>query len=166
MNKTITTLETINVVAWANQLPKEKMDAIPLKIKYAIKKLVAKLEPDAKAFEEFRNQEIEKIREKYFTDDKCDHKTETVMDDNGDPVVDENGVEETRELLVVKDEYMNDYQDEIQILNEKLNEILMEKNTYEYNSCDIEAMVQNLPDDSPLEWDDVNMLDALFTEEA
>jgi hypothetical protein len=159
-------METLNVVVWANQLSKEKMDAIPLKVKYALKKIVSKLDPDAKAFEEFRNQEFERIRNKYFTDEKSYKKTETVMDENDEPVVDENGIEQTREILVVKDEFLNDYQDEIKLLNEKLNEILLEKNTYEYNKCDIEDMVNNLPDDTPLEWDDINLLDALFTEEA
>ena len=166
MNKTITTMETLNVVAWANQLSKEKTDAIPLKVKYALKKIVAKLDPDAKAFEEFRNQELERIRDKYFTDEKSYKKTETVMDENDEPVKDENGVEQTREMLVIKDEYLHDYQDEIQMLNEKLNEILVDKNIYEYNSCNIEDMVNSLPDNTPLEWTDIDILDALFTEEA
>ena len=164
MKKELTTLETLNIVAWANQLTKEKMDVIPLKIKYALKKVITKLDPDVKAFEEFRNGEFDRIRNKYFNDEKSERKMETITDENDDPIFDENGAEQTREVLVIKDEYLHDYQDEIQILNEKLNEILIERNTYEYNTCDIEDMVNNLPDDTPLEWTDIEILDELFTE--
>lgn len=166
MKKTYTNLEVLNIIAWFNQLPKEKADAIPIKIKYALKKVINKIEPDAKQFEEFREQETMRIKDKYFTDEQCNRVAQTIVDKDGNPVVDENGVEQTEEVLVIKDEFKDALQDEIDTLNEKITEILQEKNDYEYNGADVASMVDNLPDDTPLEWDDINIIDGLLSEEA
>ena len=49
-------------------------------------------------------------------------------------------------------------------VEEKLNEIANEKNTYEYNSVDIGEMVAELPNNTPLNAEDLDILDEIFTE--
>ena len=77
--------------------------------------------------------------------------------------IDENGAEVTHAVRKVKDEYMPEYSKEVEVINNKLNELLMEKNTYTFEGADINGMVENLPDDGgALDFEDINMLDAIL----
>ena len=161
---TLNNLEVLNVIAWYNQLNKDKLDAIPMKIRFNLKKFMAVIANDAKSFEEFRDAELKKIQDKFGTDEKSYEREEVVKGDDGEPILDENGNEQTRTIRKVKDEYFSEYEDDVNKCNEKLAEILNEKNTYKINSYDIDSMVDNLPDDTPLEFDDINILDAIFSD--
>lgn len=164
MKRELYLIEAANVVAWANQLTKEKLNKIDFKVRWALKKAVAKLVPDVQEYEKFRDEEFGKIKEVYFDDEHSIEYTEPKLDDDGNEVKDAEGNVETQQMKKVKDEYMAEYQAKIDELNGKINEILVEKNTYEYNSADIDAFVEGLDDLAPLEFADIEMLDALLSE--
>ena len=61
MKKEFQLIEVLNLVNYFNNLPVEKKNALPLKVHYAFKKFIDKITPDAKRFEEFRDEELKKI---------------------------------------------------------------------------------------------------------
>lgn len=64
----------------------------------------------------------------------------------------------------VKDEYLDAYQVAISALNANLEDIVKEKHDYEYKGADIDALVESLPDDTALTFEDLNMLDIILGE--
>ena len=161
---TITMLETVNIVAWYNQLGANKLGELEFKIRWALKKAINKLLPDAQEFEKMRDEEIKHLQEDWFTDEKSDEYMETVVDENGENVLDDQGNVQTRPMRKIKDKYADDYQKAIDELNGKLNEVLMERNTYEFNSADVDGFVDKLGDPEYLTFEDVEILDALLSD--
>jgi len=49
-------------------------------------------------------------------------------------------------------------------LNANLEEITKEKHEYEYKGVDIDALVESLPNDTALTFEDLNMLDIILGE--
>lgn len=166
MKKELFLIEAINITSFYENMPEEKKNALPLKVYYGLKKVVSKLQPDVRQFEEVRDEEVKKIRDIYFSEEKSEETVIPKTDENGEPVLDENGNQLTDTGRKVKDEYVDEYKIAMDTLNEKLQEIAMEKNTYEYNWVDIGEMVENLPDDTPLTRGDIDILDAIFDETA
>ena len=164
MKKEFYLLEMVQLVGMWNSLTEEKRNAIPFKVYYQMKRAIAKLLPDVNQYEETRNEELRKIQEKYANDERSEEYTEDVVDENGNPVLDENGNQKTESGRRVKKEWIGAYQKEIGILDNKLREILSEKYSFEYNTCNIEKIVNDLPDDSPLESSDIDLIDALLSE--
>lgn len=166
MKKDLYVIEALNVVNWYRQLTTEKLNKLDFKIRWSLKKAVAKLTPDAAEFEKMRDEEVKQLQEKWFSsDEKSEVANVPVLDDNGNEVKDEEGIVQTQEVRKVKEEFMDEYQSEVHELQDKLNEILYsEKNTYEYNSADVDTFVQNLEDPSPLDFSDLELLDALLTD--
>lgn len=163
--RTLFLIEAINVCGWANQLSEEKLNKIDFKIRWALKKTIAKLLPDVQEFEKMREEEFKKIQLKYAGDDKSIETIENVKDEKGNDVLDENGNIKTNTLRKVKPEFLEEYNAEIASLNTKLNEVLMEKNTYEFATADVDAFVNSLDDLAPLEFSDLEMLQAILGED-
>ena len=161
---TITNLEGLNIMAWNSQLNEAKLDDIPIKLRFYIKKLITKIAPDIQEFEKFRDEELKKLQDEYGTDEKSYEIEEKVLGEDGKPVLDEEGKETFQTNRKVKEEYLEEYQKKVNTLNEKLVEILSEKNSYECNAYDVDAFVDGLADDTTLTFDDINMLDAIFSE--
>lgn len=164
MKKELYTIETINITKWFNELPQDKKDALPLKVHYYLKKAVNVMADDVKSFEELRDNEMQKIRDIYFSEEKSDECDVPKNDDNGEPLKDADGKIITEKGRKIKPEYEESYKDAIEALDEKLKEILFEKNTYEYKKADVGEMIENMPDDSPLKNTDIDIIDAIFDE--
>lgn len=164
MNKTFNTLEALNIVGFNNQLTEEKNAAMGLKIRWALKNAIAIILPDAQKFEEFRDAEIQKIRDEYFGDEKSEEITRQKKDENGEPILDKDGKEVEETVRQIKDEFIDAYQITMSKLQQELNDILMEKHEYEYKGINIDAFVESLPDDTVLTFEDVNMIDAILGE--
>ena len=164
MNKTFNTLEVLNIVGFNNQLTEEKNAAMGIKIRWALKNALKTLIPDAQQFEEFREAELQKIRDEFFNDEKSEELTRKKLDDDGNPVLDEEGNEVEETVRQIKNEYVDNYQVAISKLQQELDDILREKHEYEYKGVDINALVETLPNDTALTFEDVNMLDLILGE--
>ena len=157
MNKKLNTLEVVNIVSYVNNvMTEEQINAIPTKVKWYLKKNMDKIRPTAKKFEDFRADEVAILQKEFFTDEKSTEYTETQKDGNG--------VEHEVPMRKVKDEYMDDYKEAVNKLNVKLQEILDEENEFNLSTIDFDAFVESLPDDSPIDFDCLNILS--FMEEA
>lgn len=165
MKKELTVLNAINCVTFYNQVLSgdNSLDALPLKIKWALKRAVEKMAPDVTAFEELREKEITKVRDIYFDEEHSFKKVMPKLDDSGNPVIDNEGNPVEEEVLQVKDEYIDEYKEAITKLNEKLTEITTEKNTYEYNGINMDDYIDSI-DDSKISFEAINMIDAILGE--
>ena len=61
------------------------------------------------------------------------------------------------EIRKVNDEYMEEYENKVQELNGKLQELLAEKNEYEISTVDMDAFVNGLTEDTALEFNDIEI---------
>lgn len=163
-NLTISNLEVLNIVAWYSQLSDKKQSELPMKLRFYLKKFITKISEDAKEFEVFRDQEVKNLQNKYSSDEKSHEEASPVLDNDGNPVVEDDGTNKTEMIRKVNDEFIEEYQLDVQNLNSKISELLNDKNTYEVTTYDIEKMVEGLPDDTALEFEDINILDAIFTD--
>lgn len=153
------TAETVNIYAWYMEFMKsDRVNALPVKIRYALKKALMKIEPDAKAWIEFNEAEGKNFREKWFDEEHSDVTEIPRVDEAGNPVVNEDGVQETDEGRKIKDEYMEEFQAAQKELQNKLNELLLERNIYEIGTVDFDEFIENLADDSVIKWEDIEMM--------
>lgn len=151
IKKSFSNLEVINIVAFVNKvMTDEQKNALPTKFKWYLKKNMDKLAPIAAKFEEFRDGEVQTLQSKYFTEEKSEEIMETQKDENGE--------EHEVPMRKVKAEFMDDYTDDVSVLNSKLQEILMEQNEIEISSVDLDAFVESLSDDSPINFDCLSIL--------
>lgn len=164
MKKIFTTLDVLNIVSFNNKLTEEKNNAMGIKVRWALKKAVGCMTKDAADFEEFRETEVRKIQEEFFGEEKSKEIVKPKLDSNGKEILDEDGNQLTETLRQVKDEYLDAYQVAISSLNANLEEITKEKHEYEYKGVDIDSLVETLPDDTALTFEDLSMLDIILGE--
>lgn len=157
-------IETINIYAWYNQLTEEKLNKIDFKIRWALKRFISQIAPDVQEFEKMRDDEVRKIQSNYISDEKSEEVVENVKDADGNDVLDENGNVQTTTLRKIRPEFMDEYNKEIDQLNAKINEILAEKNSYEYNTADIDAFVDSLDELEPLTFNDLEIMQGILGE--
>lgn len=148
MTKEMYTIEIVNVVAYFNQMDAEKLKCLPTKMRWNIKKNLGRIVPIAKQFEEFRNELVAELQQNWFDDE---HSAEVE--------------EESGKMRKVKDEYLPDYEKAVEDVNAKLQDILAEKNTVEIDTIDVDGFVDKMPDDCPIEFEDLDVL-SVFTGEA
>ena len=159
VNKNFSTFEVINIVSFINKvMTDEQKNALPTKIKWYLKKNMDKLVPIAKDFEEFRDGEINTLQKDWFTEEKSDEYTEERKDENNEVV--------NVPMRKIKPEFMDEYNVAVSDLNAKLQEILMDNNVVEITTFDMDSFVDNLPDDTPINFDCLNILSFMDKEEA
>ena len=152
VTKTFTTAEIVNIVGFLNHIIETKaIDELSIKFKWAIKKSMKDLvEVDSK-FKEFREEYINELRTKYFMDDEKSEPTTLIEKD-------ENGNDIEVDGRKVKPKYLEEYNKELNNINDKLHEILIEDNDVTISVIDIDAEIDKLPDDTKFTFEDLEML--------
>lgn len=151
MKKNFNTIEVINIVSFINNvMTDEQKNALPTKVKWYLKKNMDKLVPIAKNFEEFRDGEVATLQKDWFTDEKSEEYTEVKKGENDEDI--------NVPMRKIKAEYMDEYNNAVNDLNAKLQEILMDNNVVEIATFDMDSFVENMPDDSPVDFDCLNIL--------
>lgn len=142
-NKELYTLEVVNLMAEIKKIldNEEKAGALPIKFRWELKKTISELMPTVKNFEEFRQELVDELQKEYSGDDKSHVET----------------MEDGTESRKVNDEFLGEYEKRVNELNAKLQEVLTEKNEYTIHTVDMDAFVENLPDDTPLEFNDIEI---------
>lgn len=139
MNRNLKTETIVGVVLYLqNNVSKEEIQVLPTKLRWNLKKNLDKILPIAKQFQDFKDEVLKEIQEKYFTDEK----SELVGKDS----------------RKVKDEYIDEYKQDVEELNKKLNEILDEDNEIEIATVDLDAFVDSLPNDTIISFDTLEVL--------
>lgn len=135
MVKNFTTQEILNIAMQLNQLEEEKINSLPIKFGWILEKNIEKLNAVLKPFFEFRDKKINQIKEKYSSQEYSIKKEDNQHE--------------------IKEEFKNQYEEEIQKLSQELNEIAQQTNEVDITQVDLDKFVENLPDDSSLTLKDV-----------
>lgn len=146
MKKELYNIEIINILPAINKVleDKEKTKDMPIKFRWALKKNLQAFSSTVKSFDEFKQELIDELQSEYFNEEKSHE--ETMETDEG-----------TQEFRKINDEYMDEYKAKVEELNEKLRELLGEKNEYEIYTYDMDDFVANLPDDTALKFEDIEL---------
>lgn len=151
MNKTIMNIAAVNVIAWYTQDgTQEKLKKLPLKMQWVIRKNMRILEPLSKEFTDFRDELVQKRNDEWFVEDngKCEKVTK-----------------DDQELLKIKEEYMDEFKEYEDSLNQQLNEIAIEENDVDLIPIILDDFVEAADAaNSGIDIDDLDML-SVFEEE-
>ena len=154
MKKEFYNVEIINLLPMINKIleDKEKTKDMPIKFRWALKKNLQAFSSTVNSFNEFKQELVNELQDEYFNDEKSHE--ETMETEEG-----------TQEFRKINDEYMEEYKTKVDELNDKLRELLGERNEYEIHTYDIDDFVTNLPNDTALEFDDIELFSFMAVEE-
>lgn len=144
VKKTFSNIEALNIDGWFNQVKtehKDKLSKLPFSINASLRRNMQQITEAIQPVKDIREDMMSELREKYFTADKT-HEVE--IEDN--------------KQMVLNDEYIADYQDDVAECNKKLNELLADTVEIELITYDMEAVYDALPDDCTLGIDDMDIL--------
>lgn len=159
MTKSFKTLEVMNIVAYINKtMTPEQVKELPTKFRWNLKKNLDKLIPIATNYEEFRDTMVAEFNKEWFDEEHSIQAFEPILDGDGNPVLNEDGSEQTQDVRKIKEECMDEFTSARDELNKKLQEILFEENELEISTVDFDAFVDNLPDDTKIDFDCLNIL--------
>lgn len=165
MKRTFMTIEVYNVVAYFNQISKEKLTALPTKMRWYIRKNLNRFIPISKEFDDFRVDLAKELQTEYFGEEKSVEEVRDKLGDNGEPLKDVDGNIETETIRRVKPEYIDEYKAKLEEVNKKLEEIASEKQEIEIDEIDLDGFVETMPDDCPITYEDLDILSA-FTRDS
>lgn len=129
--KTIPMVAALNEVAWYEQ-NKSDISSLSATARLALKRNMNQLSEMSKEFYQLRDELQEELRSKYSTDEKS---IETEVED-----ADGNKVPGRH----VKDEYLEEYQDEVTELQGKINDMLADTEEVELFIIDIDAELERI----------------------
>lgn len=148
MTKELLVMECININGWYNKVraDKNKLNGLSVSTLWALRKNMKKIAETVDSFNELKASLENELQEEFFNDEKSEEVT----------VKGENG--EDTPARKIKDEYFDDYQKKIDELNEKLNELAITKESYDFASIDMDKEIERLNVDCNLDMDDLDML--------
>ena len=148
MTKELLVMECININGWYNQVraDKNKLNGLSVPTLWALRKNMKKIAETVDSFNELKASLENELQEEFFNDEKSE---ETIVKGT-------NG--EDTPARKVKDEYFTAYQNKINELNGKLNELATTKESYEFTPIDMEKEIERLNTDCNLDMDDLDML--------
>ena len=154
MTKEFLVLECININAWYNTIrSNKKLNGLSVPTLWALKKNMSKINDVVTNFNEFKESLESELKENYFNDEKSE--TTTITNDDGT----------TSQVQKVKDEYINEYQEEVNRLNGKLNDLAMTKETFDFSPIDMNKEIERIGESCSLDMDDLDMLSAFEDDE-
>ena len=112
--KNIYTIVAVNVIGWyGKEDTQDRLKKLPLTFQYAIKKNLRDVATITEEFNKFKEEKENDIRTKWFSNDDFSYST-TITQDDGQEV----------EGRKIKDEYITQYQEEINSFNKELEKLL------------------------------------------
>lgn len=165
VTKTFKVYEIVALVNWYEGFYESKLRELPIKTQWLLDKNIKAMVADAKDFMTFREGIMKNIQEKYFTDEKAEDFETEQKDENGNIVKDENGKVVMQKMKKVKDEFLEEYQKELEGINNELESVASEEKEYTVSLIDIDGLIEGLPDDSNINIDDLNMIAAFNKED-
>ena len=144
-------LETLNIVAWYKDFSEKKRNKVlPVRIQFDLQRNVMKLNEAAQSLEKFRGELVKDIQEEFFGNDEKSYESKEVKtDEEGNPVLDEDGKE------VMTD--VRNFKDKLEDADAKYREIAVDTDEYLIKVFDLDTFVDSLADDVELDLEDLNI---------
>ena len=148
MTKELLVMECININGWYNKVraDKNKLNGLSVSTLWALRKNMKKIAETVDSFNELKASLENELQEEFFNNEKSEEVT----------VKGENG--EDTPARKVKDEYFTAYQNKINELNGKLNELAITKENFEFTPINMENEIERLNTDCNLNMDDLDIL--------
>lgn len=137
-------IELINVAEWysqSRQNDRNKFNSLPFQVQLALRTNIKEIGKTYESFMEMKRDLLQSLGDKYVADGKTEE-------------VEENG----QKNVNVKEEFREEYQNELAECDKKLQEVLRDKTQVTITTFDMDAMYETLPDDCGLNMDDIEML--------
>lgn len=144
INRTFSNIEALNIDSWFSLTKTEHRDRLsklPFRVNASLRRNMQKIAEAVQPVKDIREDMLTELREKYFTPDRT-HEVET----------------EGSRQMALNDEYVADYQNEVNECNRRLNELLADTVEVELIVYDMESVYDGLPDDCTLDIDDMDIL--------
>lgn len=141
--------QVFEVVGWYNNDFKKnkRNEVLPLKLQLDLQRNIRSLIEAAQSYEKVCKQLVINVQKEYFTEEKTIEEKKIQKDENG----------EEKEVFehILKDEYKEEYNEKINDINEKIQELGKEGEVYTLRVFDLDAFVDSNP---ALTVDDLYML--------
>ena len=130
-----------------------------MRIQFDLQRNVMKLNEAAQSLEKFRGELVKDIQEEFFGNDEKSYESKEVKtDEEGNPVLDEDGKEVMIDVRKIKEEFEQDFKDKLEDADAKYREIAVDTDEYLIKVFDLDTFVDSLADDVELDLEDLNML--------
>lgn len=141
--------QILNIVSWYNKDFKssDRSKELPMKQRLNLQRNISTLIGDAQSFEKICKELWEDFQKEYATDEKS---TEVKKDDSGE--------EKETAKRIVKDEFLEEYQQKAKELSEKIEELSKDTEIYIIRLFDLDEFADSLVEDPNLTVDDLYML--------
>ena len=141
--------QILNIVSWYNNDFKKnkRNEVLPLKLQLDLQRNIGSLIEAAQSYEKVCKQLVINVQKEYFTEEKTIEEKKIQKDENG----------EEKEVFehILKDEYKEEYNEKINDINEKIQELGKEGEVYTLRVFDLDTFVDSNP---ALTVDDLYML--------
>lgn len=141
--------QILNIVSWYNKDFKssDRSKEFPMKQRLNLQRNISTLIGNAQSFEKICKELVMNVQKEYFTEEKTIEEKKIQKDENG----------EEKEVFehILKDEYKEEYNEKINNINEKIQELGKEGEVYTLRVFDLDAFVDSNP---ALTVDDLYML--------
>lgn len=159
VEKTLMLVDAQDIVEWFKDFREERIKELPIKIQWAILFNVKELQPIVQKFEEFKDSVSQNLQNEYFgNDEKSVPFQREKVNENGDIIFDDNGNPVMEDLRKIKDEYIDEYQNKINDINDEIRALLLEKTTYKLKGIDVDKLVDSLNDNSSITLKDIDIM--------
>ena len=159
VEKTLMLVDAQDIVEWFRDFREERIKELPIKIQWAILFNVKELQPIVQKFEEFKDSVSQNLQNEYFgNDEKSVPFQREKVNENGDIIFDDNGNPVMEDLRKIKDEYIDEYQNKINDINDEIRALLLEKTTYKLKGIDVDKLVDLLNDNSSITLKDIDIM--------
>ena len=170
IERSLKLIEVMNICAWYNNVftkedenGKSKLKSLTLRMQWNLQQNIKQLSADAEAFEKFRNDTIGDVQKDYAGDDKSEMVDVTDVDAKGNPITDKDGNMQTHQERRIKSEFIDEYNEKINPINDELIKMLSEEKSYSLTAIDLDAIIDE--DNGMIELSDLDILSAFEQEE-
>ncbi len=144
--------QILNIVSWYNKDFKsnDRSKELPMKQRLNLQRNISTLIGNAQSFEKICKELWEDFQKEYATDEKSTEVKEIKKDDSGE--------EKETVKRIVKDEFLDEYQQKAKELSEKIEELSKDTEIYNIRLFDLDEFADSLMEDTALGVDDLFML--------
>lgn len=148
MIKKLLVIECLNINDWYNKVrnDKNKLNGLSVSTLWALRKNMKKIAETVDSFNEFKSSLENELQEEFFNDEKSEEII--VKDDEGKEIP----------ARKIKEEYFDEYQNKINELNKKLNELVLTKENYDFTPINMDEEIKKINSDCNLNMDDLDIL--------
>lgn len=158
MIKAITLGEAKAFINWFEYYRNTKIKLLPMKVQWKLLSNYKQVEPFVLRFDEFRNDTINSLHNEYFGEEKSEEISIIARDESGKEILDDNGEPIMEDTRKVKDEFLEEYKNKVDEINNTITGLLLEENEYDISELNIDNIIDQLPNDTEFELSDIEIM--------